>query len=99
MKDAGAHGADRSKDYLPKLDALETSRRALAQQLEKPGAEAVAPNKDAETPKSASRDSADLPAELLATIRATKIAVADQDANGHGVSARAVPAPDTHGRG
>jgi hypothetical protein len=99
MKDAGAHGADRSKDYQPQLDALEASRQALAKQVEKSGAGVTSPTKDASATKDAASTPTPLPSDLLAAIRTTKMEIADQSITGHGVGTKSAATPDARGRG
>lgn len=98
LKDAGVHGADRSAQFKPELDALESSRKALAAQTQK----TAEPTKSAATeteqlsPQKSQKPA--LPADLLATIRATEMKVADQNASGHGVAAAAPQQQPERGR-
>ena len=74
LNDAGAHGADRSPDYQPKLDAMRSARAQLAAATEKQSPATAAPPAD---PLDAASGNVALPADLVAGFRATGTSVAD----------------------
>ena len=89
MRDAGAHGADRSPDYAPLMKKLADSKATLDLQIEnaKPNATSVAQTKA--DPLDGSDLPAAVPSDLLAKFKATGVVVADQTGSGHGVSVEA----------
>lgn len=96
LKDAGAHGADRSSKYKPLLEGLEARGSKLSAQIDE--SKSPDPAQIQAEAASAAEDKALADAvtpEVLATLRAAKIAVADPGKDGSGVTARAVNAPVT----
>jgi hypothetical protein len=95
LKDAGAHGADRSPEYQKRLDALNKSNDDLK------AAQTAARAKGNETPTAdpldAAKPAANVSPDLIASLRASGVHVPDQDGGGHGVTAR--PSQTALGRG
>jgi len=93
LKDAGAHGADTSPVYQRTLRDLEANTQKLATQIDLSKGQAAEKGKGAQA-SAEKRDNAEFGAavtpDVLANIRATKIAVADQSQEGHGLTARDV---------
>ncbi|MEI9990115.1 MAG: hypothetical protein WDM86_08760 [Rhizomicrobium sp.] len=87
LKDAGAHGADRSKDYQPKLDGLEHTRKQLEEKLAASHNGPAHGSAEAST-EAAAAPTADspVPPDVVAILRAAKVAVGDHSAEGHGVT-------------
>jgi len=82
LKDAGAHGANRSPEYKPMLDGLEKTREQLASQLSSKGSKEQA----AETGPTKAAPVTPLPADVLARLKGANVALADQTQEGHGVA-------------
>jgi hypothetical protein len=98
LKDAGAHGADRSPQYQPALDALMTSGADLKSQLAGKH-RGVAQEAWAESLAQEGAVAPELPPELLSAFRATGTTIPAQDQQGHGVTRREIAAgPLTSGR-
>lgn len=95
LRDAGAHGADRSPDFQPLLDKVASSNAALATQVEATNgkrAEAGAPQKA--DPLDAPAGASSIPPELLASLRASGLKVPDQEGTGHGIAQSATKATE-----
>ncbi len=100
MRDAGKHGATASPEFEPTMKSLDDAEAKLKKQVD------VAKGTDKQTsqvvseasPKDAGPLEGALSPEVMARLRATKIAVADQSKEGHGITA-ATPSSDTVGRG
>lgn len=90
MEDAGAHGADRSPNYEPRLRGLKAARSDLAARMGQPEKE-----QKAQTAPAASRDGGDpglaFDPEMIACLRASGVVPADQDQQGHGITREAAP--------
>lgn len=90
LKDAGAHGADKSSRFKPMLQGLEDNGSKLSAQID--AAKSVDPGKRQDGEAAAAvKDKAPNDAvtpEVIATLRAAKVAIADQNQEGHGVTAR-----------
>ncbi len=91
LHDAGAHGADRSPQYQPELNSLESSRRRLTSAIaqahdDSPPVQAEAPP----TPESLGDADPSIPSDVLATLRAASVSAGDHTQQGHGVTAQAV---------
>jgi hypothetical protein len=82
LKDAGVHGADRSPDYKPMLDQLDTRSRALQQQLDKQT------NKESAAVGSANTATAPDP---YAALRAAGVSLADNNDPSHRVPTQERP--------
>ena len=87
MKDAGAHGANRSPEYQQRYDKLNAAAEALTTELAK------TPNKAKQQaavadPLDAAKPTANVSPELIANLRASGIAVPSQDGTGHGITSR-----------
>ena len=76
---AGAHGADRSPEYGALLMSLETGHKRLKNEI---GSD---PEKKPDNALAQSESQAEVPADVLASIRAAKIEMAEPG-EGHGVS-------------
>lgn len=86
MKDAGIHGADRSSEYQSTLDNLKAKSSRLSRELNRqPASDMQAPAKT--DPLDAVKAAAESSPDLIASLRTTGIAVADQNGDGHGVTA------------
>ena len=81
MNDAKAHGADTSPDFQSTMAGLVAGRQNLATAMAKD----AAPAQDA---RAAAKPSVDISPDLLASLRATGVTVADTQQNGHGVTAQ-----------
>jgi hypothetical protein len=87
LKDAGAHGADRSPDYQPTLKGLEDNASELDAQIMT--AKGVSSEKQQHS-QSASQDdalNAAVTPDVIARLRAARVVIADQTGEGHGVTA------------
>jgi hypothetical protein len=84
LKDAGAHGADRSPQYQPELKRLESGQRGLAHQLAQQGKAA------GQLVNDTSQGTSTVPPELIAQFKAANVALADPAQEGHGVTAYGV---------
>jgi hypothetical protein len=85
LKDAGAHGADKSPEYQKRLEKLEATTGALTGKL---ATAQVTPSsiQAAADPLDAAKPAANVPPELVANLRAQGIVVPDQDGAGHGLN-------------
>jgi hypothetical protein len=91
LKDAGAHGADKSAAYEPMLEGMQRNRDMLSSK--------IAAGKDVSLGTGATEPAdTPVPADVLAQLRAAKVALADPTLEGHGVAARGLPAADPHER-
>jgi hypothetical protein len=88
LKDAGAHGADRDPVFKEHLDRLEAATDGLAAKLDKTPSRSGQAEID---PLDAAKPSASVSPELLASLRASGVVIAAQDASGHGVTAPQSP--------
>jgi len=97
LRDAGAHGADRSPDFAPLLAKVEASRETLKTTLGENGKkEAASERLNAAQAPSAGNEAADIPADVLASFR--KMKAPETDAAGHGLGAKLVSEqPDRSG--
>lgn len=80
LEDAGAHGAKANAAYQPTLDGLQSARRDLAARISPP--KAITP------PPPTTEASTPIDADLIASLRAAGVVVADQQQQGHGVAPR-----------
>ncbi|MDO8381026.1 hypothetical protein [Phenylobacterium sp.] len=87
MRDAKDHGADRSAEYAPRWNSLETSERELtaATATTKTASRSDAPTVD---PLDAVEPTANIAPDLIAAFKRTGVVVADQSQEGHGVAVR-----------
>jgi hypothetical protein len=92
LKDAGAHGADKSAVYRSTLDSLESNRDTLSSKV------AAAEKDGSLRPTAAEPADAPVRADVLAQLRAAKVTLADPTLEGHGVNSRGVPAADARER-
>ena len=91
LKDAGAHGADQSANYRPTLQGLMKTHDDLAARISTARSTAAQQERSEATSAPTSQDpklGEAVTPEMLASVRAAKIAVADQAQEGHGLSAR-----------
>jgi hypothetical protein len=89
LKDAGAHGADRSPEYQRRINQLSASATALGGAIENNSTktqQATANVFDSATPGKT------VPPELVASLRDAGVTVPDQSATGHGVALKATSA-------
>lgn len=93
LKDAGAHGADRSPDYAPMLTALTSAGGRLSAEIE-----AAPKQRQATANPLENLPEVQLPPELLAALGSTGVAVSDPNGTGHGVAERAVAVSSGLGR-
>jgi hypothetical protein len=94
MKDAGAHGATSSSQFQPILKGIEGAKDRLATQIDASKSAALQKERnDAVTAptQQASLDGAITP-DVIASLRAAQVAVADQAQEGHGLTGRSVAA-------
>lgn len=87
LKDAGAHGADKSPDYTPLLTKLEGGSAALAAQIDPPKLETKTATLSAPDPLDGPMPDASVPLDLMAKFKSAGVVVADQRGTGHGVTA------------
>jgi len=100
LEDAGAHGADRSADFQPMLDDLKRKAGALGTQIDAAG-KASGTQRGQQQAATAAHDEAldaALTPEVLASLHAAKIAVADQTQDGHGLVAQEVASSEARER-
>ncbi len=92
LKDAGAHGADQSSKFKPLLEGLEADGSKLSMQID--ATKSTAPVRtQARTTVAEDKALADaVTPDVLATLRATKVAISDERQDGHGITARATDA-------
>jgi hypothetical protein len=87
MQDAGAHGADRSPQFKSDLDSLKAQKTRLEAALhEKP---AVQETTTAKTDKTQDQASPAVSNDAIASLKAAGVVIADQSAEGSGVTAKA----------
>lgn len=91
LKDAGAHGADKSPDYAPLLKRLESNDAELATQLNPTKRETKSATISAPDPLDGPTPDAPVPLDLLAKFKSAGVVVADQSGKGHGVNAGTGP--------
>ncbi|MBI1262772.1 MAG: hypothetical protein GC184_13720 [Rhizobiales bacterium] len=88
LEDAGAHGADRSSKYKSTLSTLRAQRERLSQQLGK----TTKTKDDHETAKADPADNVQpdqhVPADVIASLRASGVTGAQQNDDGHGLTVR-----------
>ncbi len=90
IKDAGAHGANRSPEYQPMLEKLEITRSNLSAQIS--ASQKVPSEKySAERQSLAPVEPSKIPADVLASLQAAQVTSADQVQDGHGVTVRNTP--------
>jgi len=85
LKDAGAHGADKSPQYQPTLKSLTGAGNALASQIAAAKGEGQSSDVAAE-PTDKANPSSQVPEDVIARLRAAKASAADDLAKGHGLS-------------
>ncbi|MEJ0027702.1 MAG: hypothetical protein WDN01_16885 [Rhizomicrobium sp.] len=100
LKDAGAHGADRSPDYASRLTGLQNARDQLIA-ASPPAKEGKPPAVSPPGPANAASPDAtsSVPPDVVAVFRAAQLAGGDNARQGHGVSAAAVAQADIPLRG
>jgi len=86
LEDAGAHGADQSPDYNTGLAGLKTARDSLAARIGEQMTPTKATAAIAKGQSAPAENSLELDPELLASLRATGVTVADTTTQGHGVA-------------
>ena len=83
LKDAGAHGADRSPDFQTHLDKLQSAKEGLTAAIQKQPKE---PELSAGIDPLDAAKPAEVSPELLASIRSSGVSLGEQDAEGHGLN-------------
>ncbi len=85
LKDAGAHGADRSPDYQRWNDRLAAANNDLGTALANAPGKSNTVKSTTNDPLDAIKSASPAPPEVLANFRAAGVTLADQTGEGHGV--------------
>ncbi len=90
MRDAGAHGADKSPDYEPMRHRLQASQEALSAAITKDTPASQTADSSAKDVADDARPAVSVPSSVIAALRATGVKPADPEGQGHGVAAAKV---------
>lgn len=88
LNDAGAHGADRSREFKSKLDVLKTRERALERALADKDHQQDNNDREAKVQPHAAPSACRVSPGVLAALREAGVTVPPQDGTGHGVAER-----------
>jgi uncharacterized protein YukE len=90
LKDAGAHGADKSPEYQRWVSKLESSSSTLSSKIEQHAAD-ISKSAKASDPLDTVKPEAAVSPDLVASLRAAGVIAADPNGSGHGVTAGVSP--------